>query len=121
VSSQNGNNVAFRLPESHVHELNRLADQRGQSKGRLAKDIVMGALMDFGRFDEVNHRLGVIERALEHIIQRLDGLSAVENAIGRTHASLAMAMTRLLVEAAGADLAEAVAWSKEAFGVEEES
>lgn len=121
MSSQLDNSVAFRLPDSHLRELNRLAHQRGQSKGRLAKDIVMGALMDFGRFDEVNHRLGVIERALEHLIQRMEGLDAVEKAIGETRASLAMAMTRLFFESTGADLTEAIAWSKEAFKVEEES
>ena len=87
----------------------------------LAKDIVMAALMDFGRFDELGHRLTVVERALEHLIHQLEGLSTMQAGIDQLRASLAMVATRLLVESANVELADAVAWTKEAFAVEEES
>ena len=115
------NNVAFRLPEDHLRELDRVAAQRGHSRGRLAKDIVMAALMDFSRFDELNHRLTVVERALEHLIQQLDSLTALRGGVNQLRAAMAPMFTRLLVEGAHAELEDAVAWTKEAFAVEEES
>ena len=121
MNSHAQNNVAFRLPDDHLRELNRVAAQRGHSRGRLAKDIVMAALMDFSRFDELNHRLTVVERALEHLMQQLDGLTTMQAGIDQLRASLAMVATRLLVESAHVELEDAVAWTKEAFAVEEES
>jgi hypothetical protein len=121
VNSHANNNVAFRLPDDHLRELNRVAAQRGHSRGRLAKEIVMAALMDFSRFDELNHRLTVVERALEHLIQLLDRLDPMQAGIDQLRASLAMVATRLLVESAHVELEDAVAWTKEAFAVEEES
>ena len=121
MSTQTSNNVAFRLPEDHLRELNRLAAKRNQSKGRLAKDIVMRALMDLGPFDELNHRLGAIERLLEHIVQQSERLKDIEASINMLRTSLATATTRLLVEATQTDLKEAVAWIKHTFAVEEDA
>lgn len=121
MSTQTSNNVAFRLPEDHLRELNRLAAKRNKSKGQLAKDIVMRALMDLSHFDELNHRLGAIERLLEHLVQQSERLQGVEASIHMLRASLATATTRLLVEATQTDLRDAVAWIKDTFAVKEET
>jgi len=119
VNTSNSNNVAFRLPEDHIRELNRLAAARGQSKGRLAKDIVTAAMLDFDRFDELNHRLGVVERALHHLIEQFERLDAMQAAVDQLRASVAATTSRLLVEAAHVDFEEAVAWTQETYGVRE--
>ena len=121
VNTSKNNNVAFRLPEDHLRELNRLAAKRGQSKGRLAKDIVTAAMMDFDRFDELSHRLGVVERGIKHLIEQLDRLDALQAAVDQSRASSAAATSRLLVDAGNVDFEEAIAWTKETFGVREDS
>jgi hypothetical protein len=103
-----------------LRALTQAATKRGKSKGRLAKDIVTAALMNFSRFDELDHRLSVIERALEHVIGRLDLVDAQHEATGQLRAAMAMSITRLLIEAGGAEMSDAVNWTKEVFGVEEE-
>ena len=121
VKTENKNNSAFRLPKDHLRELDRLAANRNQSKGRLAKDIVMSALMDFSRFDELAHRLTVIDRTLRHLVEKSERLKTIEAAVDRLRASLATAVTRLLVETTQADSQEVVAWTKATFGVEEDA
>ena len=49
MNTDSKNNVAFRLPEDHLRELNRLTADRDQSKGRVAKEIVTAALVDASR------------------------------------------------------------------------
>jgi len=120
VSSEKNNNVAFRLPEDHLRELNRLAAQRGQSKGRVAKNIVTAALLDFSRFDEMGHRLQVIERSVAHLLQSFERLEDLRSAIDQLRAASAAATSRLLIDVAHADLDEAIAWTKETFAVSEE-
>ncbi|MCH8868267.1 MAG: hypothetical protein IIC85_01020 [Chloroflexi bacterium] len=119
MNSENENGVGFRLPEDHLLELNRLAAQRGQSRRRLAKEIVTAALMDYGRFDELGHRLGVIERAVHHLVEQFDRLESVPEYIDTLRASTATAVSRILV-AGGAqvDFDEAIAWTAETFSVE---
>ena len=121
MSSSTSNNVAFRLPESHLQELSRLAKTRKQSKGRLAKDIVMAALMDFSRFDELGHQLGTVDRMVRHLVERLESLESIEAGLYQLKATLAAVTTRLLVDGSQVDLEEAVAWTKETFGVEEQT
>ena len=114
------NNVAFRLPDEPMRELNRLAATHKQSQGRLAKNMVIASIMDFSRFDEMNHRLNVIERALQHLVEQSERLAIVEAAVDRLRASLATVTTRLLVESSQTELDEAVSWTKQTFGVEED-
>ena len=121
MNSNENNNVAFRLPKQHIRELNRIAEKRKQSKGRLAKEIVMASLMDFGRFDELTHQLRVMERALRHLVEQSERLSLVEAAVDGLRASLATVTTRLLVDGSQIDVEEAIAWAKQTFGVEEET
>ena len=121
MNTSKNNNVAFRLPEDHMRELNRLATERGQSKGRLAKDIVTAAMMDFDRFDELSHRLGVVERGIGHLIEQFDRLDAMQAAVDQLRASSAAATARLLVNMGNVDIEEAIAWTKETFGVREDT
>jgi hypothetical protein len=114
------NNIAFRLPDDHLRALSQAAAKHGKSKGRLAKEIITLALMDFSRFDSLDIRLSAIERALDHLIGRIDGVDSVQEDVGQLRASMAMSFTRLLVEAGGTEMSEAVAWAKETFNVKEE-
>ena len=120
ANSERTNNVAFRLPEDHLRELDRLAAKRGYSKGRLAKEIVMSQLMDFSRFDELSHRLGLLERGLSHVIERLERLEPIQRAVDLLRGGVAGATARLLVEVGRAEFEEAIAWTKVTFGVGEE-
>ena len=113
------NNIAFRLPDDHLRQLRELAGTHGQSKGKLAKEIVTAALMNFSRFDELSHRLGVVERALEHLIERTDGIDALQAGLDELRASLATAVSRLLIETGRVESAEAVTWTQEIFNVRE--
>lgn len=119
MDTSKNNNIAFRLPQDHLRELNRLAAERGQSKGRLAKDIVTAAMLDFDRFDELSHRLGVVERAIQHLIEQFKRLDAMQAAVDQLRAAQAAATSRLLVEAAHVDFEEAIAWTQETYGVRE--
>ena len=114
------NNIAFRLPDDHLRALTQAAAKHGTTRGRLAKKIVSAAMMEFHQLDEISHRLSVIERALEHVIGRLDVVDTQQEATGQLRAAMAMSITRLLIEAAGAEMSDAVSWTKEVFGVEEE-
>ena len=120
MSSEKNNNVAFRLPADHFRELTRLAAEHGQSKGRLAKNIVTAALLDFSRFDEIDHRLQVIDRILAHLVETLGRLDDLRVATDQLRAASAAATSRLLIDVAHVDLEEAVAWTKETFAVSEE-
>ena len=117
MNSKN-NNVGFRLPEDHLRELNRLAAQRGQSKGRLAKEIVTAALFDFGRFDELDHRLGVIEKDVHHLVEQSYQLKAIQAAISELKSSIATAVSRLLIDAAHVEVDQAISWTESAFNME---
>ncbi|MDC0935062.1 hypothetical protein OAS39_02165 [Pirellulales bacterium] len=119
MNTTNSNNIAFRLPADHLRKLDELAATRGQSTGKLAKEIVIAALMNFSRFDEMGHRLGVVERALEHLVERAEDTSAVQTGVDQLRASLATAVSRLLIETGRVDGAEAISWTEEIFNVRE--
>ena len=120
MSSEKNNNVAFRLPVDHFRELTRLAVERGQSKGRLAKNLVTAALLDFSRFDEIDHRLQGIEGSLAHLQESLGRLEDLRVALDQLRAAAAAATSRLLIDVANVDLEEAVAWTQETFAVRAE-
>lgn len=118
------NNIAFRLPEDHLRELNRISGERGQSRGVVAKQMVMDALHGFSRFDELSHRLANVERILKFMAehpQNEDGSMSLVKAIHELRAMIATAAYRALVELAQIPSDQAAEWVKSTFDVKEDS
>ena len=123
----NNNLVSFRLPVEHLRELNRLAAASGKTTGPFVRDIVTSHLMDFGKLQEINHRVANIERTGDFLTEQLEQLQHQQNAatkevataVNELRASLASATVRLLIDLAQMPCEEAIEWAKTIFNVEQ--
>ncbi len=118
--------IGFRLPREHDRALSVAAEKRGTSSGLYAREVVLAHLSGFSQFDEINYRLGTIERSVVGLTREFEELRETSQLrqsnreIGELRASLATAAFRFLTEFGGSDSESATEWVVSTFGVSEE-